>query len=91
MLGLLIGRLGLSKADAMSLNKAQFEAVIKHGLEGYQDQWKRTRWLATVLVNISGKSVKRTITETELMRFENEKKNNGFKEFLKAHGAGHKE
>lgn len=92
-LGFLMGRLGISKGDALTLTRDQMDAVVKHGLDGYIDQWKQTRWLATVLVNVSGKSVKRTVTEQELMRFESEKKTNGFSEFLKAaqHGARHTE
>jgi len=44
------------------------------------------------MVNISGKSVKHAIKPSELLRFPDEKKqNNGFSEFLKAHGARYKE
>jgi hypothetical protein len=63
-------------------------------VEREKEEWKRTRWLATVLVNVSGKSVKSKIQETDLIRFPDEiKKNNGFNEFLKAakHGARHSE
>jgi len=93
MLGLLIGRLGMSKADALTLTAAQISSVVKHGVEREQEEWKRTRWLATILVNISGKSVKRAVTEKELLRFANETKTNGFSEFQKAaqHGARHTE
>jgi hypothetical protein len=91
-LGLLIGRLGVSKADSLSLTKREFEAVLKHGFEKEKEDWKRSRWMAAVMVNISGKSVKHAIKPSELLRFPDEKKqNNGFSEFLKAHGARYKE
>ena len=84
MLGLLIGRLGLSKADALTLTAQEIAAVIKHGVERETEDWKMTRWLATVLVNISGKSVKSRVKETDLIRFPHERKNNGFADFLRA-------
>lgn len=93
MLGLLIGRLGLSKADALTLTGPQIASVVKHGVEREREEWKRTRWLATILVNVSGKTVKRNVTEKDLLRFPDETKNNGFSEFLKAaqDGARHTE
>ena len=33
------------------------------------DSWKRYRWLATVLVNVSGKTVKKKVKETDLLKF----------------------
>tara|TARA_R110000822_G_scaffold81308_6_gene193232 strand:+ start:198 stop:395 length:198 start_codon:yes stop_codon:yes gene_type:complete len=60
-------------------------------VEREKEEWKRTRWLATILVNISGKSVKQKVKETDLMRFAEEKKGNGFSEFVKAaHELDHK-
>jgi hypothetical protein len=81
---LLVGRLGLSLRDAKALDSETIEAVIKHGLEDVKEDWKRFRWLATILVNVSGKSVKRNIQDTDLLRFEDEKKENGFAEFYKS-------
>jgi len=78
-----VGRLGLSLRDAKALDNKTIEAVIKHGLEDVKEDWKRFRWLATILVNVSGKSVKRNIQDTDLLRFEDEKKENGFAEFYK--------
>lgn len=78
-----MGRLGLSLSDAKALDSEALEAVIKHGLEDVKEDWKRFRWLATILVNVSGKSVKRNIQDTDLLRFEDEKKDNGFAEFYK--------
>lgn len=79
-----MGRLGLSLSDAKALDSKTLEAVIKHGLEDVKEDWKRFRWLATILVNVSGKSVKRNIKDVELLRFEDEKKDNGFAEFYKS-------
>ena len=79
-----MGRLGLSRRDALALSKQEYEAVIKHGLEKEKEEWKRTRWLATVLVNVSGKSVKKSVKETDLLRFPDERKGNGFADFVRA-------
>jgi Cys-tRNA synthase (O-phospho-L-seryl-tRNA:Cys-tRNA synthase) len=84
MLGLLIGRLGMSKADALTLTAVEIAAIIKHGVQRETEEWKMTRWLATVLVNISGKSVKNNIKETDLIKFKDEQRNNGFADFLRA-------
>ena len=84
MLGLLIGRIGLSKADALTLTAKELSSVVKHSVERETEEWKRTRWLATVLVNISGKSVKAKVKETDLIRFANERKTNGFADFIRA-------
>ena len=79
-----MGRLGLSRRDALALSKEEYEAVIKHGLEKEKEEWKRTRWLATVLVNVSGKSVKKSVKETDLLRFPDERKGNGFADFVRS-------
>jgi hypothetical protein len=79
-----VGRLGLSRRDALALSKEEYEAVIKHGLDKEKEEWKRTRWLATVLVNVSGKSVKKSVKETDLLRFPDERKGNGFADFVRA-------
>jgi hypothetical protein len=79
-----VGRLGVSRRDALALSKEEYEAVIKHGLEKEKEEWKRTRWLATVLVNVSGKSVKKSVKETDLLRFPDERKGNGFADFVRA-------
>ena len=79
-----MGRLGLSLSDAKALDNKTIEAAIKHGLEDVKEDWKRFRWLATILVNVSGKSVKRNIKDVELLRFEDEKKDNGFADFYKS-------
>jgi len=79
-----VGRLGLALSDAKRLDSKTLEAVIKHGLEDVKEDWKRFRWLATILVNVSGKSVKRNIKDVELLRFEDEKKDNGFADFYKS-------
>jgi hypothetical protein len=39
---------------------------FKRKAEEEKTQWKQTRWLAMWIVNVSGKSVKRNIKETEL-------------------------
>jgi hypothetical protein len=80
---MLVGRLGLSRQDALALSKEEYEAVVEHGLDRIKDEWRRARWLATIIVNISGKSTKKTVKETDLLRFPDERKNNGFAEFIR--------
>ena len=81
---MLVGRLGLSKADALCLTRLELEAIIKHGLEREKEDYKRFRWLASVLVNISGKSVKKEVKPVDLFRFDDERTDNGFKKFWQA-------
>ena len=46
---------------------------FKRKVEGEETHWRQTRWLAMWIVNVSGKSVKRDIKETELgIRFADE-------------------
>ena len=46
---------------------------FKRKVEGEKTHWKQNRWLARWIVNMSGKSVKRDIKETELgIRFADE-------------------
>tara|TARA_R110002167_G_scaffold102002_3_gene265041 strand:- start:319 stop:558 length:240 start_codon:yes stop_codon:yes gene_type:complete len=71
----------MSKADAMSLTGPELNAVTKAFREQETEQWKRTRWLATLMVNMSGKSAKRDVKPTELMRFDDERVDNGFNKF----------
>ena len=79
-----MGRLGIAPSEAKRLTRSELDAVIKHGTERLKDDWKRSRWLAAILVNVSGKTVKKHIKETELLRFQDEVKGNGFAEFLRA-------
>ena len=71
----------MSKADAKSLTGSELNAVTKAFREQETEQWKRTRWLATLMVNMSGKSAKRDVKPTELMRFDDERIDNGFNKF----------
>jgi hypothetical protein len=59
---------------------------MRHGIEAEKEKWKRTRWLAAVLVNVSGKSVKRVVQETDLLRFEDEKKESSLRALLNSYG-----
>lgn len=79
-----MGRLGLAPSEAKRLTRSELDAVIKHGTEALKEDWKRTRWLAAILVNVSGKTVRKHIKDTELLRFQDEVKGNGFAEFLRA-------
>lgn len=81
-----MGRLGLSPSEAKTLTLAQLEAVFRHALEKEKDEWRRQRWLAAVLVNISGKSVKKVVTETDLLKFEEEKKESSLRALLRSYG-----
>jgi hypothetical protein len=78
-----VGRLGLAPSEAKTLTKNQLEAVMRHALEKEKDSWKRQRWLAAVLVNISGKTVKKVVTETDLLKFEDEKKESSLTGIIK--------
>jgi hypothetical protein len=81
-----VGRLGLAPSEAKTLTKDQLEAVVKHGVEREKDEWRRSRWLAAVIVNISGKSTKKVVTETDLLKFEDEKKESSLRALLKSYG-----
>lgn len=59
---------------------------MRHAMEAEKDEWRRTRWLAAVLVNISGKSVKKVVTETELLKFDDEKKESSLRALLRSYG-----
>ena len=81
-----MGRLGLAPSEAKTLTKDQLEAVVKHGVELEKDEWRRSRWLAAVIVNISGKSTKKVVTETDLLKFEDEKKESSLRALLRSYG-----
>ena len=78
--------MGMAPSEAKSLTLAQLEAVFRHGLEKEKDEWRRQRWLAAVLVNISGKSVKKVVTETDLLKFDEEKKESSLRALLRSYG-----
>lgn len=78
--------MGLAPSEAKTLTLAQLEAVFRHGLEREKDEWRRQRWLAAVLVNISGKSVKKVVTETDLLKFDEEKKESSLRALLRSYG-----
>ena len=59
---------------------------MHHAVEAEKDDWKRTRWLAAVLVNISGKSTKKVVSETDLLKFEDEQKVSSLRALLQSHG-----
>jgi hypothetical protein len=59
---------------------------MRHAVEAEKDDWKRTRWLAAVLVNISGKSTKKVVTETDLLKFEDEQKVSSLRALLNSYG-----
>jgi hypothetical protein len=81
-----VGRLGIAPSEAKTLTLEQLEAVFRHALEREKDEWRRQRWLAAVLVNISGKSVKKAISETDLLAFEDEKKESSLRALLRSYG-----
>ena len=81
-----MGRLGIAPSEAKTLTLLQLEAVFRHALERDKDEWRRQRWLATVLVNISGKSVKKAISETDLLAFDDEKKESSLRALLNSYG-----
>jgi hypothetical protein len=83
LLGLLLGRVGLNKADALSLTGEQVEAVLEAYTEGEKDEWKRTRWLATVVANFSGNAKRSGLKPTDFFRFDDEKYSSGIRELFK--------
>lgn len=76
----------MSKADALSLTRDEIDAVLKHALEKEKDEWRRSRWLAAVIVNISGKSTKKVVSEQDLLRFEEEQKVSSLRALLSSYG-----
>lgn len=78
--------MGISPSEAKTLTKDQLEAVIKHGVDKEKDEWRRSRWLAAVIVNISGKSTKKVVTETDLLKFEDENKESSLRALLRSYG-----
>ena len=78
--------MGISPSEAKTLTKDQLEAVIKHGVDKEKDEWRRSRWLAAVIVNISGKSTKKVVTETDLLKFEDENKEISLRALLRSYG-----
>ena len=78
--------MGLAPSEAKTLTKDQLEAVVKHGVEREKDEWRRSRWLAAVIVNISGKSTKKVVTETDLLKFEDENKESSLRALLRSYG-----
>ena len=55
--------------------KETFDIVkvcFKKEAEKSKEEWKRFRWLATQLLNISGKSLRQDIKEDDLFKFKDE-------------------
>jgi hypothetical protein len=59
------------------------EAILEAYAEGVKDDWKRTRWLATIGANFSGNAKKSGIKPTDLFRFDDEKYSSGIRELFK--------
>lgn len=78
--------MGLAPSEAKTLTQKQLEVVMHYAVEAEKDEWKRTRWLAAVLVNISGKSTKKVVSETDLLKFEDEQKVSSLRALLQSHG-----
>jgi hypothetical protein len=81
---------GLNKADALSLNGEEVEAVLEAYTEGVKDDWKRTRWHATIVANFSGNAKRSGLKPTDFFKFEEEKYSSGIRELFKiAKDGGH--
>jgi len=90
LLGLLLGRVGLNKADALSLTSDEVEAVLESATEGVKDQWKLTRWHATIVANLSGNAKRSGVKPTVFFKFDDEKYSSGIRELFKiAKNGGH--
>ena len=82
--------MGLNKADALSLNGEEVEAVLEAYTEGVKDDWKRTRWHATIVANFSGNAKRSGLKPTDFFKFEDEKYSSGIRELFKiAKNGGH--
>ena len=82
--------MGLSKSDALSLNGEEVEAVLEAYTEGVKDDWKRTRWHATIVANFSGNAKRSGLKPTDFFKFEDEKYSSGIRELFKiAKNGGH--
>lgn len=81
-----MGRLGIAPSEAKGLTLKELEAILKHGVEHQKNEWRRFRWLATVLVNVSGKSIKKPMLETDLLTFDDEKKESSLRRLLNSYG-----
>jgi hypothetical protein len=74
---------GLSKADALSLTSKEVEAVLEAYTEGAKDNWKRTRWLATIVANFSGNAKRSGLKPTDFFKFDDENYSSGIRELFK--------
>ena len=82
--------MGLSKADSLSLTSEEVEAVLEAYTEGAKDDWKRTRWHATIVANFSGNAKRSGLKPTDFFKFEEEKYSSGIRELFKiAKNGGH--
>jgi hypothetical protein len=81
-LGQLVGLAKLSKADALSCTGKEIEAILKAYQQGERWEWERVRWVATTIINYSGK-LKRPLRPTELFKFDDEKKQSGITDLFK--------
>ena len=59
------------------------EAVLEAYTEGAKDDWKRTRWLATIVANFSGNAKRSGLKPTDFFKFEDEKYSSGIRELFK--------
>ncbi len=78
-----MGRVGINKADALSLTSDEVEAVLEAYTEGVKDEWKRTRWHATIVANFSGNAKRSGVKPTDFFRFDDEKYSSGIRELFK--------
>jgi hypothetical protein len=85
-----MGRVGINKADALSLTSEEVEAVLEAYTEGVKDQWKLTRWHATIVANFSGNAKRSGVKPTDFFKFDDEKYSSGIRELFKiAKDGGH--
>jgi hypothetical protein len=78
-----MGRVGINKADALSLTSEEVEAVLEAYTEGVKDEWKRTRWHATIVANFSGNAKRSGVKPTDFFKFDDEKYSSGIRELFK--------
>jgi hypothetical protein len=66
------------------------EAVLESYTEGVKDQWKLTRWHATIVANFSGNAKRSGVKPTDFFKFDDEKYSSGIRELFKiAKDGGH--
>lgn len=66
----LVGFAGLSYSDALEIEFSDYEEITKGVKRRENEEWKRARFIATMIVNMSGKSVKNNLRPDQILRID---------------------